>query len=63
MFVCHTHIPVQGQSADLAKGIVSMRPDLCHIKDVPLVGFGVLGIHDLDVNVPDGIISSLDGLV
>lgn len=40
-----------------------MRPHLGHIKDVPLVGFGVLGIHDLDVDVPDGIVLGLDGLV
>ena len=40
-----------------------MRPDLGHVKDVPLVGFGILGIHDLDVNIPDGIVLGLDGLV
>lgn len=40
-----------------------MRPDLGHVKNVPLVGFSILGIHDLDVNVPDGIAFSLNGLV
>lgn len=40
-----------------------MRPDLGHIKDVPLVCFSILGIHGLDVDVPDRIIFSLDGLV
>lgn len=40
-----------------------MRPDLGHIKDVPLVGFSILGIHDLDVNIPDGVVLSLNGLV
>lgn len=58
-----THIPVQGQPANLAKSIILVRPHLGHIKDVPLVGFGVLWIHGLDVNAPDGIVLSLDGLV
>lgn len=40
-----------------------MRPHLGHIKAVPLVGFGVLWIHDLGVDVPDGIDLNLDGLV
>lgn len=40
-----------------------MRPDLGHVKDVPLVGFSILGIHDLDINIPDRIVLSLNGLV
>ena len=58
-----THIPVQGQSANLAKRIVLVRPDLGHVKDVPLVGFSILGIHDLDINIPNRIVLSLNGLV
>lgn len=40
-----------------------MRPDLGHVEDVVLIGFGVLGVHDLNVDVPCRIVLALDGVV
>lgn len=38
-----------------------MRPNLGHIEDVPLVFLGFFGAHQLDVDVPDGVVSSFNG--
>lgn len=40
-----------------------MRPHFSHVEDIPLVGFGILGIHDLHADVPGGILISFNGLV
>ena len=37
-----------------------MRPDFGHIKDVPLVIFSVLGVHDLDIDMPNRIVSAFN---
>lgn len=39
-----------------------MRPDLGHVENVPPVLLGFGWIHDLNVNIPLGIISPLDRL-
>lgn len=39
-----------------------MRPNLVHIEDVPFVFLGLFGAHQLDVNIPNRIVASLDSL-
>ena len=39
-----------------------MWPDLGHVEDVPLVALGFLGRHDLNVDIPDGIVAPLNSL-
>ena len=39
-----------------------MRPNLGHIKDIPLVFLGLFGAHQLNVDIPNRIVASLDGL-
>lgn len=40
-----------------------MRPDFGHIEDVPLVGFRILGVHNLDVDIPNRIVLAFNGVV
>lgn len=40
-----------------------MRPDLGHVEDVPLVGLRILGVHDLDIHIPHGIVTLLNMIV
>lgn len=39
-----------------------MRPNLGHIKDIPFIFLGLFRAHELDVDIPNRIIASLDGL-
>ncbi len=39
-----------------------MWPNLGHVEDVPLVALGLLGRHNLNVDVPDGIVTLLNRL-
>lgn len=39
-----------------------MRPDLGYVKDVPLELFCLLGTHQLNVDIPNWIFASLNGL-
>lgn len=55
-----TDIPIQGQSADLSEWIVLVRPDFGHIKDIPLVILSIFGIHDLNIDIPNRIVSAFD---
>jgi hypothetical protein len=34
-----------------------MRPDFGHVKNIPLVTFGLFGIHDLNIDIPNRVIS------
>lgn len=56
----NTDIAVHGQSANLSEWIVLVRPDFGHIKDIPLVIFSILGIHDLNIDIPNRIIPAFD---
>lgn len=39
-----------------------MRPNLGHVEDVPLVRLRILGIHNLDKDIPLGVVALLDSL-
>lgn len=39
-----------------------MRPDFGHVENVPPVLLGFSWVHDLNVDIPLGIISSVNGL-
>lgn len=39
-----------------------MRPDLGHIEDIYFVFLGIFRGHQLDIDIPDRIIASFDGL-
>ena len=39
-----------------------MWPNLGHVEDVPLVALGLLGRHDLNIDIPDWIVTPLNGL-
>lgn len=39
-----------------------MRPNLGHVKDVPLVRLRILGLHHLDKDIPLGVVALLDSL-
>lgn len=39
-----------------------MRPHLGHVKDVPLVCLRILGIHNLDKDIPLGVVALLNSL-
>lgn len=39
-----------------------MRPDLCHIEDIPSELFCLGRIHHLHIDVPDRMVARLDGL-
>jgi hypothetical protein len=58
---------VQGQLADLAKGELSLGPDVRHVEHVDLLLlpelFGLLGGHGLHLHRPGGVVALLDGLV
>jgi len=55
-----TNIAIHGQSADLPKWVVLVRPDFGHIKNIPLVVFSILGIHDLNIDTPNRIVPAFD---
>src|SRR6266851_590849 len=56
-------IPVQLQDADFDQRIVCVRPDLCEIERVDVVGVRILLVHDLHIQLPAGEVAPLDGLV
>lgn len=39
-----------------------MRPDLGYIENIYFVFLGLFGVHQLDIDIPDRIIASFDGL-
>lgn len=57
-----TYVAVHGKSTDLLQREVLVRPNLSHVKDVPLVLLSLFGVHQLDIDVPDGIVTPLDSL-
>lgn len=57
-----THVTIQGELADLSQWEVLVRPDFGHVEDVPPVLFRLGRIHDLNVDIPLGIVSSINSL-
>jgi hypothetical protein len=57
-----TYVAVHRQATNLAQGIVLVRPHLGHVENVPLVRLRLLGVHDLDEDVPLGVVALLDSL-
>ena len=57
-----TYVAVHGKTTNLLQREVLVRPNLGHVKDVPLVLLGLFGAHQLDIDVPDGIVTPLDSL-
>lgn len=39
-----------------------MWPDFCHVNDIPTVRLSFAGVHNLEIDIPHGIIFSFDGL-
>ena len=39
-----------------------MGPHFGHVKYIPSIIFRLRGVHDLDVNFPNGIVTAFDGL-
>lgn len=57
-----TYVAVHSQTTNLLEREILMRPDLGHIEDIYFVSLGLFGAHQLDVDIPNRIIASLDGL-
>lgn len=38
-----------------------MRPHLGHVENIPPVLFCLFGLHDLYIDIPDGVITLFDG--
>lgn len=57
-----TYITVQGQHANLSQWIVLMRPDFGHVENVPPVLLSVGWVHDLNVDLPLGVVPAVNGL-
>lgn len=58
-----TYVLVQGKFVHGDQGVVRMGPDLGHVEDVPAIGFGVHGVHNLEVHCLRGTIPLGDGIV
>jgi hypothetical protein len=57
-----THITIQGQQANLSQWIVLMRPNFSHVENVPPVLLSVGWVHDLNEDLPLGVVPSVNGL-
>ena len=50
-------IPVEDEFSNRDEWVVSMRPYLCDIEDVPFIFVSIFFRHDLDVHGPGGCVS------
>lgn len=55
-----TYVAIQGYLSNLPQWKVLVRPDFGHIKDIPSVFFRLFRLHDLDIDVPNGVIAPFD---
>lgn len=39
-----------------------MRPNFGHVENVSFISLGILGVHDLDIDIPLGVVAFLNGL-
>ena len=56
-----TYVSVQYELSERHQRIILLRPDFCHVKNVPPVGLGIDRIHDLKISCPRGILLPFDG--
>lgn len=57
-----TYVAVHGKTTDVLQRKVLVRPNLSHVKDVPLVLLGLFGAHQLDIDIAYGVFTLLDSL-
>lgn len=55
-----TDITVHSKLSKGSEWKVFVMPDFGHVKYIVPVGLGVLWVHDLGVNIPDRIVSTLN---
>lgn len=60
--VTKTYIAVHSKTTNLLQRKILMRPNLGHIEDIPFVFLGLFEAHQLDVDIPNRIVASLDSL-